>query len=513
MSLNANGAERVAGVPQRARWIIPAAIVVCLATITGASGCHSADSPSGNAKLQIGVALPRSVEPSMGIRGFVNLLTRESLIGIGWDGRPTRKLVQDWGTLADGDGVWLRLDPKVKLHDGTQPTATAVAEILARDAARPQRPLSYASITAVQPRDDRTLEIRLSRPEAFLLSDLVETTIAGAGPYRLVEQKEGARLEAFPEYYRGKPQTDIIEVKPYTTQRNAWAAFMRGEINAVHDVSPAAIEFVEQETSVQTYPVLRGYYTYLAFNMRHPVLSRSEIRQALSQAIDRQKIVNLALRGRAEPADGPIWPFHWAYSTGQKTHSYNPDAARLRLDAAGFRLPTTREAGRMPSRLRFKCLIWTDDARFESIALVMQKQFFDIGVDMEIEAVPVLQFSERLQNGHFDTVLMEFTSGRSLVWVYAAFHSSHPILNSPLTGYRAADDLLDRLRLSSSAQETRESVGQLQRRFYEDPPGIFIAWPSVSRAVSTAFVVPQDTNPDVLSTIWQWRAQPQVTRR
>ena len=32
------------------------------------------------------------------------------------------------------------------------------------------------------------------------------------------------------------------------------------------------------------------------------------------------------------------------------------------------------------------CLILANDARFETMALVLQKQLFDIGVDMELEA-------------------------------------------------------------------------------------------------------------------------------
>ena len=167
----------------------------------------------------------------------------------------------------------------------------------------------------------------------------------------------------------------------------------------------------------------------------------------------------------------------------------------------------------MPARFHFRCLIWTDDARFESIALLMQKQLFEIGVDMEIEAVPHSEFAARITDGRFDTILMEFSSGRSLGWTYAAFHSSHPIPNSPQTGYRAADELLERLRRAATEQETRAIVGELQRTFYEDPPAIFIAWPYSSRAVSTAFTVPQETNPDVLGTIWRWKADPQMARR
>lgn len=508
------GKARVAWRMPRAGWFL-AMVGVSLAIAS--VNCRPISPPRVDPiVLRIGVALPQAVDPTIGLRGFLSSLTSESLVALGLDGRATQRLAEEWGPLADEHGMWLRLDGKLRFHDGSAVTAATVADVLRRAAGAQNRPLSYASITSIAAIDERTLAIRLRRPEAFLLSDLMETTIDGTGPYRLtvgVDRTDGARLEAFREYYRGEPRTDTLHVVPYTTQRNTWAAFMRGEIDAVHDVSPAAIDFIELESSVRTYSFLRPYYSFLAFNMRHPILARADVRQALSQAVNREEIVKLALRGRGQPADGPIWPFHWAYSTGQKTHSYNPDAARLRLDGAGLTAPTQRQSGRMPSRLRFKCLIWANDARFEAIALVMQKQLFEIGVDMEVEAVPIAEFLDRMKNGRYETLLMEFISGRTLGWLYSAFHSSHPNPNSPRMSYRAADGLLDRLRQATTDQEIRESVGQLQRTFYEDPPAIFIAWPFTSRAVSTAFAVPQESNFDVIGTIWQWSGQQSVARR
>ena len=86
-------------------------------------------------------------------------------------------------------------------------------------------------------------------------------------------------------------------------------------------------------------------------------------------------------------ADGPIWPSHWAYSTAQKSYTHNVEAATLRLDAAGLTLRPRREAGHMPSRFRFKCLTIAKNATFEKMALLLQKQLYEIGVDMDIEAV------------------------------------------------------------------------------------------------------------------------------
>jgi peptide/nickel transport system substrate-binding protein len=292
---------------------------------------------------------------------------------------------------------------------------------------------------------------------------------------------------------------------------------MRDEINMLYEVSPDAVDFVDQESSVTTHPFTRPYYYFVPFNMRHPILRRREVRQALSQAVDRQAIVRDAMRDRGEPADGPIWKYHWAYSTAQRTHQHNAEAARLRLEAAGLTGGKTA-AGQMPSRFRFTCLMFGEDPRFERIALVLQKQLYDVGVDMHIEALPYLELAKRMQRGDFDALLIEITSGRSLSWVYRVWHSAHKdsVLN---TGYQAADRALERVRVARTESETRAAVSEVQRVLYEDPPALFLAWPHVSRAVSSSIEVPTYDSPakpgsDIVGRLWQFRpAAPGVARR
>jgi ABC-type transport system substrate-binding protein len=155
----------------------------------------------------------------------------------------------------------------------------------------------------------------------------------------------------------------------------------------------------------------------------------------------------------------------------------------------------------MPSRLRFTCLTVANEARFEKIATVLQKQLHDVGVDMQVEAVPLKDLGARIGRGQFDALLIERTSGRSLAWTYLTYHSSM----NPF-GYSAADSVLDRLRRSEGDEETRAAVSDLQNILHDDPPAVFLMWPIVARAVSNRFVVPNEAGRDVMGSLWQWRA-------
>src|SRR3954469_10296842 len=131
---------------------------------------------------------------------------------------------------------------------------------------------------------------------------------------------------------------------------------MRGEIDMLHEVSRDAAEFVEAETTVKTYSFPRPYYIPLGFNVQHPVLKQAAVRKAINEALDRTALVREGLNGRGRPADGPIWPEHWAHAATPERFLFNPDVARVRLDGAGLRVQPQSD-GSMPSRFRFTCLV------------------------------------------------------------------------------------------------------------------------------------------------------------
>jgi peptide/nickel transport system substrate-binding protein len=457
--------------------------------------------------LRIGVASPKTGIRTSGVQGYINNLLSESLLGIGWDGRPLARLASEWTWSADGLTLDLRLHDKIQFHDGTPLDGTYLKgnlETVFKDSPY----VSFRSVVGVEAPEENLVRIKLSRREALFLSDLSNSSIAhqkdpniGLGPFKLLTRTPKARLAAFDQYYRSRPSVDFVEVQEYEEQRSPWAALLRGELDAVHEISPSVIDIVEaeRETTVRTFPFMGPYYIQLVFNVRNPILKNAAVRQALSYAVDRQAVIDLALNRQGVVAEGPIWPFHWAYSTAQKAYAHNIEAATLRLDSAGFRMkPGTQ--GQMPSRFRLRCLTVAKEARYEKIALVLQKQLYEIGVDLQIEALTTDEIFKRLATGDFDTILIQRASGRSLGWTYSTFHSAQ----MPL-GYLAADRVLERLRSTTTDGEVRTAVSDLQQIFHDDPPAIFIAWPKVTRAVSVKFQVPAEGGPDVAGSLWQWR--------
>jgi len=327
----------------------------------------------------------------------------------------------------------------------------------------------------------------------------------GTGPFKATA--DTATVEAFDRYYLGAPTLKRVRLVEYDSQRAAWSAMMRGEIDMLHQVSREAAEFVEAESSVKATKFLRPYYNGIVFNTRHADLSKREVRVALNEAIDRAEIVRLSLGGQGRPASGPVWPLHWAYSPSVSEFSYDPARAAKRLDALGYTVGRVKEPGRMPSRFHFKCLLVENDPGAERIALRVQRQLYELGVEMEV--VPVKSLRNAFGTGDFDAALLEFIGSRGLNWLYILWHSPQPGARSQLpTGYDAADAALDRFRSATDETDIRASVEQMQRVFRDDPPALFLAWQERSRALSRAFEAPDEGNVDILGTIRQWRGVP-----
>jgi hypothetical protein len=88
---------------------------------------------------------------------------------------------------------------------------------------------------------------------------------------------------------------------------------------------------------------------------------------------------------------------------------------------------------------------------------------------------------------------------------YMFWHSRTPT-SSPahLTGYSAADDILERIRGGDlSDPEMHAAVADLQQRFFDDPPAVFLARPEMTRAVSARFDLGDDS--DIFANVWRWR--------
>jgi peptide/nickel transport system substrate-binding protein len=427
------------------------------------------------------------------------------------------RLVEAWQRSPDGLSWTFRVRAGLRFHDGTPITPARIAELFLR--VRAQR-IGLADIAEFQT-TERTLIIRLEQPSAFLLDELSEVPIVsdtkemnGSGPFHIeVTTEDETILRSFESYFRGKPALDRVLVRTYPSVRSAWSAMMREEIDFLYEVGRESAEFVKNETTVKTFSFLRPYLKLIVFNVKNAAFRNPKVRQALNGAVNRPAIIDQVLNGHGEPAYSHIWPEHWAYAGILPPDSYDPIIVSQQLESLGY--PLSDQLGglsRLPSRIRFTCLVPSGYSHLERMALVVQRQLLEAGVDMQIELLPFSEFVQRVRTGSFEAFLAELVAGRTLVAQYRIWHSG---AERPFaSGYTSADRALEGLRRAATDEHLRTAVVELEETFREDPPALLLVWDRMTRAVSRRFQVEQQPNRDIISDIWQWRlAEPAVGAR
>ena len=480
----------------------------------GRVGSSAADSP---VVLSIGFPIPKTAtNETEGVRGLASYLAHEGLLNTGRDGHYAYQLTQGHDVADDGRTVMFDLRRGVVFHDGTELTSELVKASLDRSrTARGQLGFypMLAQIECVETVGPHRLVIHLRQPSALLFDDLAvpilkqtaQGEFVGTGPFfePQLEATEFTTLHANSHYYLGGPEIDRVEIRTYDTVRAAWAAMMRGEVDFLFEVPIDTRDFVDAGSGVQVFSFLHPYSYALLFNVQKPIFREASVRVALNQAVDRDLIIERALRRQGVVASGPLWPPHWAHRD-DLTYQYDPRLADQILSDSGFRRPEAAEAGdQMPGRLRFVCLVAQGVSPFERVALLLQKEMYEIGVDMQVSPVPISELNARMEQGDYDAVLTSLVGGPSLTRLYAWLPSSEAGASS--TGYDAADGVLDALRRAATDAAIHRAAAEFQQIVYDDPPAIFLAWSrDKARAVSRRFAVPDRPDEDPIQTLWEW---------
>jgi len=344
-------------------------LVVAVAT-GGCFGGDSADpvavpsAPPGvtaGGELTVGIVAPLSIDPALvtttDVGGTIVVRTMcDSLLSHDPDSAVLRPAIaQSWRVLDGGERISLRLRDDVRFSNGDRLSAQDVAASLARvvspDTVSPvaevlkhvagytelrDRKVERDALGGIQIVSSRDVELVLTRRDAEYVS-ILATTVgvpvprtsaedAGfaerpicVGPYQLADAWQPGdptiTLERSDTYVAGNSAmtrnglgwADQITFRTYATRQLAEQAYRRGEV----DVAPVANDRLAQvatlpSTAVETEPT--GALEYLGLPTTTAPFDNPEVRRALSQALDRERIVRVVYAGGRVPATSLLPP-------------------------------------------------------------------------------------------------------------------------------------------------------------------------------------------------------------
>lgn len=412
---------------------------------------------------------------------FTTLLQLDSML------QPVPYYARRWSWSPDQRAVTMTLEPTLRWHDGTPTTARDVQFTI--DAARDSvlgspRRADVASIVEVRVFDDTTVQLHFDAPRRTLPVILAELPIVprhrldtvprarwrahafstaplGNGPFRFVSRTAGRqwrfeRNAGFPASMGGPPQLEALVVAVVDEAATKFAGLVSGELDLA-GVSPSMAQLVARDPTLDLLspPVL--FSTVLAFNTTRPPFDDMRVRQAISAAIDRTRLVHAAVAGFGVPAAHAIPP-GLPVSLPAKEHTVAPNPSRTDslLDAAGW-LRNPRSGLRERNGTPLRIAIVTVGSGDMAVEQLVQADLQPRGIAVELQVLELATFltTVRASDKRFDLALTGIPGDIALGHLDAMFSSAQRGGALDYSGFHAVE--LDRA-IATARQATADEA-------------------------------------------------------
>ena len=391
-------------------------IVVALVAVTsGCGGSGDADtsaSPTAGGAVKLGGVLkigsqPGNVnfDPALFAGAVPDILLQqqiyEKLVTLGQDFSVQPTLATEWDS-PDGKVWTFMLVEGVKFSNGEDFTSADV--VYTMDRLRSKKlgsPMAevYANITSVVATDPTTVTFNLKKVDSEFPASLTDyrtlmlcksvadpaKEAVGTGPFTLksISAEDRAILVKNAAYWgtdadgNKLPYLDEIDFIYSPDVAGQVEGLQGGSLNWVGGLSAEQKQAVEGNTSLAIITTATNYCFELQIRCDQKPGSDLKVRQAIMAGTDRQAIVDLVAPGVAEAGNGTlVGPAYTAYYLDTSV-AYDPEQAKQLLADAGY-----------ADGLQIKLVAQTADP-VPAIATAWQAQMKEIGVEVEIQQVPV----------------------------------------------------------------------------------------------------------------------------
>jgi peptide/nickel transport system substrate-binding protein len=211
----------------------------------------------------------------------------------------------------------------------------------------------------------------------------------GFGPYQLAELSPGLRVvwKAHTEH-PFPPVLDQITFRQAPESSARLAMLMSGEAQVAQYLPPADMQQMQKHDELRLWN-FQGYVIHSCpMNTKFPPLDDVRVRRALSYATPYQRIIEDVYRGFAGPAYGPLSDHAAGFDPKQSPFTYDPERARELLREAGH-------SNGFTTKLAYS----TAEPLGEPVGTRLRSAFRDVGVTLDLEALPAATYTDALFHG------------------------------------------------------------------------------------------------------------------
>jgi peptide/nickel transport system substrate-binding protein len=360
--------------------------------------------------------------------------------------------------------------------------------------------------------------------------------LVGMGPFTLSRYEPGQRLvfARNPKYWRKAPDGGalpyvdevVLEIVPDQSaelvrlqagQSDMMLQPLRSEDLAAlrTQIDGGTVSLIE--LGVSTDPdvfFLNLRDKFWASDPRKDWITRLELRQAISHAVDREAFAESVFLGAAVPIWGPVTPGNpdW-FSPNVRRYPYAVDQAQALLAGIGLINRDGDEWLEDPhgNEARFSVLTYRGNQVMEREAAFLRDALQKVGVALDVVALEQNALVDRMLKGTFESIYFGYnatdldpalnldywlSSGGAHLWNMAQA--------TPATTWEAEiDQLMEKQTTTTDVAERRRLFADVQRVFGEQVPMLYFAAPRLYMGVSARTLNP---SPTVLRPQLLWAA-------
>ncbi len=429
-------------------------------------------------------------------------------------------LAESWESSEDGLVHTFTLRQEVTFHDGTPFNAEAVKFSFDR-LADPElkSPVALTKLGPYQETtvvDEYTAQVVLSAPYPGFFDAISQTWLAivspagveqhgqdfgrnpvGTGYMKFKEwvTNDHISLERNDDYnwgpsfwnHTGPAYVDGITFVPVADNGARLTAFESGDLHIIEAVPEQDFDRLQQsgEFQMMVSPSQGGPMAFFMNTEREPT-SDIRVRQAILHGLNRQDLIDTALFGLYEPAEGPLSPNTLYYSPAvEGMYPYDIEKATALLEEAGWTVGADGIREKDGQRLEIDFVNWP---AAQPMVITTQALLLPLGIHVN---VAIFDQATRVQMGHdgeghlFSTGLLDSEPGAITLF----YHSTNlGGFNWARYGDPEMDELLDAQAIEPDTSKRAEMLEQIQLKVMENaliyPAYVFARLHGVNAAVN-----------------------------
>ena len=348
----------------RKRPYFPLAILLLFIIPTLPSPLYGEDGPPYGGTLTLStLAVPATLNPILAadtVATHLGDMIFSSLVRFNEKSEPVPHLAESWATAADGRVWTFYLKKGVWFHDGVELTAQDAAftyNTIIDSEVESLYAALYRAVESFEAMGKYAFRIMLKEPYAPLLflmnREIVPAHLfkgvgishlefgkrpVGTGPFRLLNWGvDEIELEAFDNYFEGRPFLDKVNIRFFPDRLSSWSALTQGKVDAVVDLDFKDFRVIRDDPRFRVYDYMDGFYYTILFNLNDPLFSSNALREAIDLSVDRTDLIDKALQGWGVPATSPFRPGTWACNPSVSAQTFRPGEALSILEDLGWR--------------------------------------------------------------------------------------------------------------------------------------------------------------------------------